>query len=435
MITASHNPPADNGYKLYLGDGAQIIPPADAEIEAAIAQRSARCAEVPLAAADSPLISPARRRGRAGLPGRDPARLHRPAPPGARRVAAVRLHRRARRGRRAGAARPSRGPASRRRTWSPPRPSPTPTSHRRLPQPGGARRARPGAGPGRAGSAPTWCWPTTRTATGWPSPCPTRGRRAAGGVLTGDQVGALLGDYLLDRTAAGRIRRPARGRPRSCRRRCCRRIAAAARRALRRDADRVQVDRPRGRDRPGSRFVFGYEEALGYAVGDVVRDKDGIGAALALLGLAAAARSRGESLLDAYDALETAHGVHLTAQLTCAPTSAGDVMARLRAAAPRRAGRPAGDRRPIDLTAGAADLPPPTCSSTGCRRPGGHPAQRHRAQDQGLPRGRGAGQRRAARATPAVRRRAAGRLREAVAALLASCSRLSRDGRGSRRTP
>ncbi|MGB4324508.1 MAG: phospho-sugar mutase [Candidatus Nanopelagicales bacterium] len=41
VVTASHNPPQDNGYKVYLGSGSQIIPPADTEISECIARATA----------------------------------------------------------------------------------------------------------------------------------------------------------------------------------------------------------------------------------------------------------------------------------------------------------------------------------------------------------------------------------------------------------
>ena len=54
VVTASHNPPADNGYKVYLGDGAQIVPPHDSGISARIGAVDATA--VPLADPDDPLI-------------------------------------------------------------------------------------------------------------------------------------------------------------------------------------------------------------------------------------------------------------------------------------------------------------------------------------------------------------------------------------------
>jgi phosphomannomutase len=109
--------------------------------------------------------------------------------------------------------------------------------------------------------------------------------------------------------------------------------------------------------RPGSRFVFGYEEALGYAVTAAVRDKDGISAALAFLSLAAEARAAGQSVLDRWDALEAAHGVHQTAQVTLPTHAPAGVMAGLRSRPPGRlAGWPVTGI--TDLAAGAGGLPP-----------------------------------------------------------------------------
>jgi phosphomannomutase len=64
------------------------------------------------------------------------------------------------------------------------------------------------------------------------------------------------------------------------------------------------------------RFVFGYEEALGYSVDHLVRDKDGISAALLLCELAASCKSRDQNLLDRLAELYREHGLWVSFQMS-----------------------------------------------------------------------------------------------------------------------
>ncbi|TKR26580.1 phospho-sugar mutase [Cellulomonas hominis] len=112
-------------------------------------------------------------------------------------------------------------------------------------------------------------------------------------------------------------------------------------------------------------LVYGYEEALGYCVDPAhVRDKDGISAALTLAGLAARLKAEGRIPVDVLDDLARQHGLHLTDQLSARFTDLSQIpetMQRLREHPPVvLAGSPV--MAVVDLAAGSdADregLPP-----------------------------------------------------------------------------
>jgi phosphomannomutase len=405
MITASHNPAADNGYKLYLDDGAQIVPPVDAQIEAAIA-RLGPLSQIPAGPLDGPLAT---RHGdevaQAYLDAIIAAFPHPLA--GAPRTGTAQT------GAAQTGAPPSGGlPAPGQPVTAPPvTAQPVTSAPAGLPPPrvvytplhgvaaGLALRAieRAGFPPPLVVAAqaepdpgfPTLAFPNPeepgtldlalaqatrdsadlvlandpdgdRLAVAVPDP----GMPGAWRVLTGDQVGALIGSYLLEGTAE---------EPRPGQRlvvttvvssTLLAKIAAAAGVSYAQTLTGFKWIVRAGQQAPGTRFLFGYEEALGYAVGEVVRDKDGISAALAVLSLATTARAAGRSLLDRWDALEAAHGVHLTAQVTLHAPSPAGIMGRLRAAPPAAlAGQPVTGSADLADTAGAgttgeSGLPP-----------------------------------------------------------------------------
>ena len=95
---------------------------------------------------------------------------------------------------------------------------------------------------------------------------------------------------------------------------------------------------------PSARFIFGYEEALGYAVSDIVRDKDGISAALVLrrAGGGGAARARVGRSRTGSTRSPRRHGRHATAPITLVLEGVG----RPRADAGDHGRRPRRSRRP-----------------------------------------------------------------------------------------
>ncbi len=107
-------------------------------------------------------------------------------------------------------------------------------------------------------------------------------------------------------------------------------------------------------------MVFGFEEALGYLVNpDSVRDKDGISAAFAFLALAVDARERGETIADLLDALGKEFGHFASGQISLRVEDLsviGTVMRGLRAAPPTTIG-PAGVERIDDLLLPGSGLP------------------------------------------------------------------------------
>jgi phosphomannomutase len=179
-------------------------------------------------------------------------------------------------------------------------------------------------------------------------------------MLRGDEVGALLGAHVAARQAAangGDGDRVSHGvfANSIVSSRLLARIAAAA--------GYAHVETLTGfkwiSRVPG--LLYGYEEALGYCVApDVVKDKDGISAAVLIAELAAAAKADGKTVFDTLDELYLQHGLHASDQLSIRVADLGlldAMMNRLRVSPPESFGSSAVEVF-TDLAEGSGQLPP-----------------------------------------------------------------------------
>ncbi|CAL9523514.1 phospho-sugar mutase [Streptomyces sp. enrichment culture] len=339
-VTASHNPPRDNGYKVYLGDGSQIVPPADAEIAAEIAAvRSLADVE----RADSGWETLGDEVLHAYLARTD--KVLTPGTPRTARVVYTAMH---------GVGKDVVLAAFARAGFPAPvlveeqaEPDPAfPTVAFPNPEEPGAMdlafaKAREAAPDIVIANDPD----ADRCAVAVPDASAEGGWR----MLRGDEVGALLAEHLVRKGAKGVFAESIVSSS------LLGRIAAAAGVGHAETLTGFKwIARVEG-------LRYGYEEALGYCVDpEGVRDKDGITAALMVAELASELKERGRTLTDLLDELAVAHGLHATDQLSVRVQDLGviaDAMRRLREVPPTEL---AGLRvaRAEDLARGAGGLPP-----------------------------------------------------------------------------
>ncbi|MBT2472686.1 phospho-sugar mutase [Streptomyces sp. ISL-66] len=339
-VTASHNPPRDNGYKVYLGDGSQIVSPADAEIAAQI-DAIAALADVPRPdggwqdLGDEVLEAYLARTDAVLTPG---------SPRGVRTVYTA-MH---------GVGKDVVLAAFARAGF----PAPVLVAEQAEPDPAFPTVAFPN--PEEPGAMDLSFATAARVdpdiviandpdadrcAVAVPDDASESGWR----MLRGDEVGALLAAHLVHKGARGVFAESIVSSS------LLGRIAEAAGVGYEETLTGFKwISRVEG-------LRYGYEEALGYCVDpEGVRDKDGVTAALLVAELASELKEQGRTLTDLLDDLAMEHGLHATDQLSVRVEDLSVIasaMAALRARPPLSL---AGLRvtSAEDLNRGTATLPP-----------------------------------------------------------------------------
>lgn len=335
MVTASHNPPQDNGYKVYLGDGSQIVPPADSGIASRIAEIGA-VADVPRGSSGTVLgeeivdryLDTVAELAEDGP--RDLSLVYTPLH-GVGGTTVLRVLEAA----------GFSEPAVVEQQEHPDPDFPT-VAFPNPEEPGALDLAMALADTRRADLVVANDPDADRCAAAVPDPHGWR-------MLRGDEVGALLAHALIARGTTGTY--------------ACSIVSSSLLGKM-----AAAAGRPYAETLTGFKWIsrvpdlaFGYEEALGYCVDpEHVKDKDGVSALLLLCELAAAQKAAGRTLVDVLDDLAHEHGLHATDQLSVRVTDLGEIaaaMTRLRTTPPSALGGLAVEAVD-DLSLGSADLPP-----------------------------------------------------------------------------